>query len=174
MFRLSWAVALAFTVALLFGILIVTRDLSMTNDIFKDGVVQAKTVDKTTDDALAGAKELPPANDSINQGLPHVVGVLDSLTRANLTLGDLGAQLQELGSALESADAPLVSIIASGTSATEESNAAAVAAASIVHTLVDADANVQTLAPMLDKTLALGQLIDSKLRVALLLPVIGN
>jgi hypothetical protein len=51
MFRLSWAIALGFTIAMLVGILIVTRDLSVSNDIFKDGVAQARIVDQTTDKA---------------------------------------------------------------------------------------------------------------------------
>ncbi len=174
MFRLSWAIALAFTIALLCGILIVTRDLSITNDTFKDGVAQAKIVDSTTNDALAGAKELPPANESINQGLPEVVGVLDSLTRADHTLGELGTQLQALGDALQSADAPLGGIIDAGASATDQANAAAVPAEQIAHTLADADAKVRALAPLLDQSLALGQAIDQKLRIALILPVIGN
>ncbi|EKT77774.1 hypothetical protein WSS_A35908 [Rhodococcus opacus M213] len=174
MFRLSWAIALASTIALLCGILIVTRDLSITNDIFKDGVMQAKTVDKTTNDALSGAKELPPANAAINQGLPEVIGVLDSLTRADQTLGDLGTQLQALGDALKSADAPLGGIIDAGQSATDQANAAAVPAEQIVHTLADADAKVQTLAPLLDQSLSLGQTIDSKLRISLLFPIVGE
>ncbi|MFC0454070.1 hypothetical protein [Rhodococcus jostii] len=174
MFRLSWAIALAFTIALLCGILIVTRDLSITNDIFKDGVNQAKIVDKTTNDALSGAKELPPANAAINQGLPEVVGVLNSLTRADQTLGDLGTQLQALGDALKSADAPLGGIIDAGAAATDQANAAAVPAEQIVYTLADADAKVQALAPLLDQSLALGQTIDEKLRIALILPVVGN
>ncbi|MDV7348110.1 hypothetical protein R4255_32375 [Rhodococcus oxybenzonivorans] len=174
MFRLSWAIAAAFTIALLCGILIVTRDLAITNDIFKDGVVQAQTVDKTTNEALTGAKELPPANAAINQGLPEVVGVLDSLTRADQTLGELGTQLASLGDALKSADAPLVGIIDAGSAATDQVNAAAVPAEQIVHTLADADTKVQTLSPLLDQSLALGQEIDSKLRIALILPVIGE
>lgn len=174
MFRLSWAIAAAFTIALLCGILIVTRDLAITNDIFKDGVVQAQTVDKTTNEALTGAKELPPANAAINQGLPEVVGVLDSLTRADQTLGELGTQLASLGDALKSAEAPLVGIIDAGSAATDQVNAAAVPAEQIVHTLADADTKVQTLSPLLDQSLALGQEIDSKLRIALILPVIGE
>ncbi|MFE7420112.1 hypothetical protein [Rhodococcus sp. NPDC057529] len=174
MFRLSWAIAAAFTIALLCGILIVTRDLAITNDIFKDGVAQAQTVDKTTNDALAGAQELPPANAAINQGLPEVVGVLDSLTRADHTLGDLGTQLQALGDALTAADAPLGGIIDAGAAATDQANAAAVPAEQIVQTLADADGKVQTLGPLLDQSLALGQEIDSKLRIALILPVIGE
>lgn len=174
MFRLSWALTAAFTIALLCGILIVTRDLAITNDIFKDGVVQAKMVDKTTNEALTGAKELPPANAAVNQGLPEVVGVLDSLTRADHALGELGTHLQALGDALESADAPLAGIIDAGAAATQQANAAAVPAEQIVHTLTNADAKVQALAPLLDQSLALGQEIDSKLRIALLLPVIGE
>ncbi len=66
MFRLSWAIALGFTIAMLTGILIVTRDLSISNDIFKDGVAQARMVNNTTDEALDGAAQLPPANEAIH------------------------------------------------------------------------------------------------------------
>ena len=174
MFRLSWAIALSFTLALLVGILILTRDLSITNDIFKDGVAQAKTVDHTTDRALTGADELPPANQAINDGMPQVVGVIDSLTRADHTLGTLGDHLQALGQALRAADAPLVGIIDAGNAATDQANAAAVPAANIVDTLADANSKAQSLAPLLDQTLALSNTIDSKLRIALILPKIGK
>ena len=100
--------------------------------------------------------------------------MLDSLTRADHTLGDLGIQLQALGDALKSADAPLGGIIDAGASATDRANAAAVPAEQIVHTLADADAKVQALAPLLDQSLAVGQTTDQKLRIALILPVIGN
>lgn len=174
MFRLSWAIALSFTIALLAGILILTRDLAITNDLFKDGVVQAETVDHTTDVALIATGELPPANDAINKGLPEVVGVIDSLTRADHTLGTLGDQLQALGQALVAADAPLVGIIGAGNTATDQANAAAVPAETITHTLAEANAKVATLAPLLDETLVLSETIDSKLRIALVLPKIGN
>lgn len=174
MFRISWAITLAFTIALLTGILIVTRDLGISNDIFKEGVVEAQTVDGTTDEALAGAAELTPANAAIDQGLPQVVGVLDSLVRANETLGSLGSNLDELGTALQAADAPLVGIIAAGDKATEQANAAAGPAGQIVDTLGAANTRVANLGPLLDESLALSKEIDSKLRIALLLPKIGE
>ena len=174
MLRISWAVTVGFTLAALTGILIVTRDLATSNDIFKDGVVQAQTVDVTTDEALAGAAELSPANDAIDRGLPEVVGVLDQLVRANDTLGILGGHLGELGTALSSADAPLAGIIEAGQAATDHANAAAAPAANIVDTLNSANAKVNTLAPLLDSTLALSREVDSKLRIALLLPLIGE
>jgi len=174
MFRLSWAIALSFTIAVLAGILIVTRDLSISNDIFKDGVAQAKIVDGTTDQALDGAQQLPPADQALHEGLPQVVGVLDSLARADQTLGSLGDHLQSLGDALKSADAPLGGIIEAGQSATDQANAAAAPAADIVNTLSAADTKVQALGPLLDQSLALSQTIDSKLRIALPLPKVGN
>lgn len=174
MLRISWAITLGFTIALLTGILIVTRDLGISNDIFKDGVVQAQTVDSTTDQALEGAQQLVPANEAIDQGLPQVVGVLDSLVRANETLGSLGTHLTDLGTALQAADAPLVGIIDAGQEATIQANAAAVPAGQIVDTLGAANAKVANLGPMLDQSLALSKEIDSKLRIALLLPKIGE
>ncbi|AII11441.1 MULTISPECIES: hypothetical protein [Rhodococcus] len=174
MLRLSWAIALSFTIAVLAGILIVTRDLSISNDIFKDGVAQAEIVDDTTDQALDGAQQLPPADQALHAGLPQVVGVLDSLSRADHTLGTLGDHLHSLGDSLKSADAPLGGIIEAGQSATDQANAAAAPAAEIVKTLSVADAKVQDLGPLLDQSLALSQTIDSKLRIALVLPKIGN
>lgn len=174
MLRVSWAITLAFTIALLTGILIVTRDLGISNDIFKNGVVQAQTVDATTDDALAGAGELVPANAAIDEGLPQVVGVLDSLVRANETLGSLGTNLDQLGTALQAADAPLVGIIEAGDEATVQADAATVPAANIVDTLDAANEKVAAMGPMLDESLALSKEIDSKLRIALLLPKIGE
>ncbi|QXC46335.1 hypothetical protein [Rhodococcus qingshengii] len=174
MFRLSWAIALGFTIAMLTGILIVTRDLNISNDIFKDGVAQARIVNNTTDEALDGAAQLPPANEAIHHGMPQVVGVIDSLTRADTTLGSLGDQLAALSIALQSADAPLQGIVKAGQSATEQANAAADPAESVAATLVAADAKARALGPLLDQTLALSQTIDSKLRISLLLPVIGN
>ncbi len=147
MFRLSWAIALGFTIAMLTGILIVTRDLSISNDIFKDGVAQARMVNNTTDEALDGAAQLPPANEAIHHGMPQVVGVIDSLTRADTTLGSLGDQLAALSIALQSADAPLQGIVAAGQSATEQANAAADPAESVAATLVAADAKRVPLDP---------------------------
>ncbi|MFI5782879.1 hypothetical protein [Nocardia sp. NPDC051570] len=173
MLRLSWALALSFTISALAGILILTRDLSVTNDIFKDGVSQAITVDHTTDDALEGVTHLGPADAAVNQGMPQVVGVIDSLSRADHTLGDLGDQLQALAAALSSADAPLADILGAGGSATGQADAAAGQAAQIANTLAQADSRAQQLGRLLDQTSTLGKTIDSKLRVALLLPTAG-
>ncbi|MGW5518137.1 hypothetical protein [Nocardia africana] len=172
MFRLSWAITLSFTIALLTGFLILTRDLSITNDIFKDGVAQAETVDHTTDTALAAAGQLPPADQAINQSMPQVVGVIDSLTRADQTLGTLGDQLHVLGQALTAADPPLVGIIGAGNAATDQANAAAAPAAEIVQTLGAADTKAQSLGLLLDRSLELSHTIDTKLRIALILPKI--
>lgn len=174
MFRLSWAFALSFTIAALAGILILTRDLGISNDLFTDGVAQAKIVNQTTDKALAGVDQLGPADNAVNQSMPEVVGVIDSLTRADGTLGTLGNQLQALGDALRSADAPLVGIIHAGGNATVQANAAAAPAAQIVGTLNDANGKAQQLGQLLDHTQTLSDTIDSKLRIALLFPKVGG
>lgn len=174
MFRLSWAITTACTLAVLTGILIVTRDLNESNEIFKDGVLQAQTVDNTTDRALHGAAQLPPANDAIHLSTPQVLGVIDSLVSADATLGSLAEHLSGLSEALRSADAPLQGIIAAGSAATDQATAAAVPAGVIADTLVEADAKARALGPLLDRTIALSNTIDSKLRIALLLPVVGN
>lgn len=43
-----------------------------------------------------------------------------------------------------------------------------------MNTLSAADTKVQALGPLLDQSLALSQTIDSKLRIALPLPKVGN
>ncbi|MCQ4118316.1 hypothetical protein [Rhodococcus tibetensis] len=173
-FRLSWAITLAFTIAVLSGLLILTRDLGVTNDTLNDVVVQVNTLDKTTDEALDGAHQLPPAAEAARQGLPEVIGVIDSLTRANQVLGTLGDQLDTLGATLTEADAPLAGTISAGQGAGEQAGAAVVPLGGIAATLGDANVNAQALGQKLDETLTLSQTIDQKLRIALLLPKIGN
>nr|WP_271208851.1 hypothetical protein [Rhodococcus wratislaviensis] len=173
-FRLSWAITLAFTIAVLTGLLILTRDLSITDDTFEDGVLQAQELNQTTDEALDGAHQLPPVTEAAQQGLPEVIGVIDSLTRANQVLATLGDQLDTLGATLTEADAPLAGTISAGRGAGEQAGAAVVPLAGIAATLDDANVNAQTLGQKLDETHTLSQTIDQKLRVALLLPKIGN
>ena len=170
MYRFSWAVALTFTITTLTGILIVTRDLAVTNDVFKDGVVQAEQVDTTTNTALHAATELKPANRAIQGGLPEVVDVLGSLSKAETTLGRLADQLNTLGQTLASADKPLVSIIGSGKEAAHQANAAVAPARSIVATLRNAQRRVRALGPLLDTTITLSRNIESKLHILLFLP----
>lgn len=170
MFRLSWAIALTFSLAMLTGILIVTRDLSVTNDIFKDGVAQAEKVNSTTDKAVNATGQLPPADQAIRQGLPQVVGVLGSLSKAETTLGSLGSQLSQLGSVLRGADPPLVGIISAANNSTIQAEAAAKPVAAINVLLGQADQKVRHLGPLLDQTITRASNIDSKLRILLLLP----
>ncbi|MCQ4079109.1 hypothetical protein NGB36_00370 [Streptomyces sp. RB6PN25] len=174
MFRLSWAITLIFSLGMLTGILVVTRDLAETNAIFKDGVVQAEKVNSTTDTALGATGQLPPADKAIGQGLPQVVDVLGSLSKAQTTLGTLGNQLGNLGTVLTRADPPLVGIIGAAQQSTNQANAAAAPAASIVRLLAQADQRVQALAPLLDQTAARARNINSKLHVLMLLPGSGG
>lgn len=169
-----WALVVGLVLATLVGILIVTRDLQISHDIFADGVVQAKKVDHTTDRALDGAAQLPPADTAINQGLPEVFGVIDSLGGANRTLLTLSDQLSTLGRVLDSADPSLVGIIGSAEGATSSANAAAVPAAGVVTTLSSANDKVAQLGTLLDRTQELSNIIDSKLRIALLLPKVPH
>ena len=174
MFRISWGIALSATIVLLVGVLILTRDLNTTSHIFRDGVAQARIVDETTDEALDGAAELPPANTAIDSSEPEVVAILDSLTTAEATLGTLAGQLSSLGTALTDARPPLVGIVDAGRSATDQAAAAALPAANIASTLTGANDKARRLGPLLDQTAELGATIDSKLRIALLLPVVGE
>lgn len=173
-FRLSWAITLAFTIAILSGLLIATRDLGITSDTFKNGVEQARTLDETTDKALDGVHHLPAATDSAHQALPEVVGIIDSLTRADQTLGILADQLTILGATLTSADAPLAGTIAAGQEASGQAGSAVGPLHAVTATLNDANVNAQTLGQKLDQTQTLSQTIDQKLRITLLLPKIGD
>lgn len=174
MFRLSWAIALIFSLAMLVGILVVTRDLAVTNDIFKDGVAQAQKVNSTTNKAVDATGELPPADLAIRQGLPQVVGVLGSLSRADTTLGTLGGQLSQLGATLRSADPPLVGIISAVSQSTNQVAAVTRPATNINALLGQADQKVRTLGPMLDTTISEARDINSKLNILLLLPSTGG
>lgn len=169
---IAWALAIALTLATLVGILILTRDLSSTNEIFKDGVQQANNIENTTGQAIDGADQLPPADDAINGGVPQVLGIVDSLGNANHTLSSLSDELHELGQVLDTADPSLVSIIESAHEATSEANATTGSATHLNNTLEGANNKVETLGTLLDRTQALSTTIDSKLRIALLLPKI--
>ncbi|HSV64512.1 MAG TPA: hypothetical protein VLJ59_01220 [Mycobacteriales bacterium] len=172
MFRISWGIALVFSLATLVGILVVTRDLSTTDAVFKDGVNQALKVDTTSASAVEATKHLPSADKAIDQSFPQVVGVLGSLSSAQNTLGTLADQLTTLGSALASADAPLAGIIGSTQQASASASAAARPAASIVGILSRANQKVLRLGPLLDQTNARAANIESKLRILLLLPAL--
>ncbi|ROZ88050.1 hypothetical protein EEB19_22620 [Gordonia sp. OPL2] len=167
---LTWAIAIALTLATLVGILILTRDLNTSSEIFTDGVAQANKVNHTTDKANDGSAQLPPANQAINGGLPQVFGVIDSLNQANSTLATLATDLQSLGSALDTADPSLVRIINSAKGATGSAADATGSVNQINGTLGTANQNIRTLGALLDRTQQLSTIIDSKLRIALLLP----
>lgn len=169
--RLAWAVTLAATIASIVGILILTSDQALSAANFRAGVEQAHILDHTTDTALAAALELPAADGALRDSLPHVVRTTDSLIRARTTLGTLGDQLVTLAAVLDSADAPLDSIV----TRTRDTNAAAAGAQPpvdhIVATLGRANDHVHDLGPKLDESLARARTIESKLRVLLLVPI---
>lgn len=170
MFRTSWAIAAVFSLPMLTGILVVTRDLSVTNDLFKDGVAQAEQVAATTGKALGAADQLPSADRAIGQSLPEVVDVLGSLGKAQTTLDTLGTQLDDLGKVLVGADPPLVSIIQAAKGSTEQAGAAAQPAAGITGLLEDSDEKVSVLGERLDESIVRARNIESKLRLLLLVP----
>jgi hypothetical protein len=169
MYRISWAIAALFTVATLYGVLIVNRDLRISDKTLKDGVAQAAQIDTTSATAVSATRPLPAADRAINQGLPPVVGVLGSLSKAQNTLGALGDQLGQLGGVLASADAPLANIIAAARGATGQANGAVYPAAGVVSSLNRVNGKLQALAPLLDQTTAQTHDIDSRLRILLLL-----
>ncbi|MEB3371353.1 hypothetical protein [Saccharopolyspora mangrovi] len=166
--------AAIFSLPMLTGILVVTRDLAVTNDIFKDGVGQAEEVVATTGKALGAADQLPSADAATGQSLPEVVGALNSLSKAQTTLGALGGQLDTLGTVLTRADSHLVSIVEATRTSTEQAGAAAKPLEGIVGPLADSDEKVRCLAGMLDETSARAQRIESKLRILLVLPELSR
>jgi hypothetical protein len=170
MLRLSWGICLVASLAMLVGILVVTRDLAVTNSTFKDGVVQAKKVNSTTDTALGAGLELPPAQQAVLDGMPEVGGVISSLGNANSTLTSLSTQLDGLGSTLASADKPLVDIIGAASSSTGIAADATTPAREIVGKLSAADQRIKQLDPMLDETLERSMRIERKLRILRALP----
>jgi hypothetical protein len=172
MYRISWAIAVLFTVATLYGVLIVNRDLRLSDKMLKDGVAQAAQIDRTSATAVNATQPLPAADRAINRGLPPVVGVLGSLGKAQNTLGALGDQLGQLGRVLASADTPLANIIASARGATSQANGAVYPAAGIVGLLDRVNGKLRALAPLLDQTTAQAHDIDSRLRILLLLPAL--
>lgn len=170
MFRFAWAVTLVCTLVTLTGILIVTRDLAITNDIFKDGVVQAEKVSDTTDTALKAAKELPAADAALVNSMPEVGGVMVSLGTAEGTLARLSGRLLTLAQTLRAADKPLAGILVAGRKATERANGAAEPAAHIVRTLAGTRGTIRSIGSALDNTIALAREIESKLHILLVLP----
>ncbi|WP_182378922.1 hypothetical protein [Nocardioides sp. WS12] len=174
MFRFSWALALACSLVMLTGILIVTRDLAITNDIFKDGVVQAEKVNDTTDDALSAAEELPGADDALIDSMPEVTGVMGSLSNAEVTLATLADRLATLGITLQSADGPLVGIIEAGKTATHRANRAAIPVRTITGTLAGTRKTISSIGSELDRTIRLARTIESKLHLLLLLPTLPS
>ncbi|WP_225536128.1 hypothetical protein [Tsukamurella tyrosinosolvens] len=161
------------TVALLVGLLVLTRDLAISSDTFKDGVTQAAKVNRTTDRALDGADQLAPANNATKAGLPEVSAIVGSLSQANTTLLELGSKLEQLGGALAGASASLDNINTSAFGASAKARDAGSAAGSIAGRLTGINNDAKQLSGLLDQTAALSHTIDTKLRVALLLPTTG-
>lgn len=172
--RTSWTVALAVTLATLMGILVLTRDLSISDSLFKDGVSQAETVNATTDEALAGVAELPAGDFALRQSLPEVAGVATSLTTATTTLDDLGYKLNLLSEALTGANTSLEDIVTSGRGAVSEADQAAGPTGSIANRLNGINAQTKELSAQLDDTASLSHTVDTKLRIALLIPALPN
>ncbi|WCT06040.1 hypothetical protein [Rhodococcus qingshengii] len=160
----------AVVVIALTGLLILTRDLSISNDTFKGGVAEAETVDNTTDDALDGADQLQAADVAAQAGIPEVAGVAASLITANGTLAELGEKLEQLSAALTGADQSLTSIVTTGGAATDEVTEARSSASSIAQRLSGINGQADEIGSLLDTTFTLSQEIDAKLRIALLIP----
>lgn len=170
MIRLPWAFTLALTLVALIGILIVTHDLGTTRNTFARGVDEARTIEQTTDKALDGAAALPPSIESVSQGVPHISEVSRSMIRANHSLGTMAESLSDLALALESADQPLQGIVAAAGDARTGAASAIPPVETITSQLASITQKTQTLNTQLQQTEALGSTIDSKLRIALLIP----
>lgn len=174
MLRLSWAIALIATLGTLTGILIVTRDLAVTNDIFKEGVVEAKKVNSTTDTALEAGTELPAAQSALQEGLPHVDGTLQALERAETTLASHAVELENLANVLGEAEAPLDGIIRSVDDATGAAVEATAPARNVTDTLTAANTRIRELDGMLHETLRRSERIADRMRALQRIPTVED
>ncbi|HEY9415488.1 MAG TPA: hypothetical protein VIQ30_12065 [Pseudonocardia sp.] len=168
--RVTWAVALAFTIASLTGILVLTSDLARTDAVLRDALGEILRIASTTGRGMAANQALPPTNDTLVQSLPEVVSTVRSLGRARTTLGTLGTQLGSLATVLGSADPPLARIVDSARDATDAARETKMPAAHIARTLRTADNRARSLGPELDEALSRSRSIESRLRILGLLP----
>lgn len=170
MFRLSWLIATVGTLFALTAILVLTRDLAVTNDLFKTGVAEVSDVNGVTDEALGASGELPGAHDAVVRGLPEVTGVVASLARADSTLFVLATDLRALGAALERTNKPLPAILKTIDRASGVTDGAARPARKIADRVADIERSVKSISSKLGLTEAAASRIEAKLRVLLLLP----
>lgn len=170
MIRTVWAFALALVLVSLTGILIVTDDLSTTRDTFVEGVGEARALERTTDEANDGADQLEPGIASIAQGVPHVAKISGAMVEANRSLEAMARSLAELAGVLGSTDEPLRDVGSLATTARQGTSAAKAPIVEITQTLNSINQKSRTLGEQLDRTAVLAYTIDSKLRIALLIP----
>jgi hypothetical protein len=166
----TWAVALAFSIASLTAILVLTSDLARTDAVLRDALGEVVRIATTTGRGKTANLALPPTNDALAQSLPDVVSTAGSLARARTTLGTLGDRIDSLAAALDSADQPLARIIDSAGGAADAARAAEAPAAHIARTLDRADDRVRGLGPRLDDALYRSRNIEARLRILRLLP----
>ncbi|HTK65725.1 MAG TPA: hypothetical protein VL595_25305 [Pseudonocardia sp.] len=168
--RVTWAIALSFSMASLTGILILTADLARTDAALQDALAEIVRIASTTDRGKTANLALPPTNDALVQSLPEVASTADSLVRARATLATLGTRLDSLAAVLEDADQPLARIVDSAQDAVDSARAADAPAAHIARTLRTADDRARRLGPSLDEVLSRSRSIEARLRILRLLP----
>jgi len=149
----------------LVAVLVTTRDLNHTNDIFTDGVVQAEKVNATTDIALTAGNELPTADATFQISLPQTLSVIAQLQNAEATLDGLAVQLTKGAQVLTSADAPLATIIGEVVASNSALSAVLGPFGNINNLLQGALNQVNHISGQLDSTLALSKEIESKLHI---------
>lgn len=166
MLRTSFAVAIAMVLGVVVAVLVTTRDLNTTNNIFTDGVIQAQKVNATTDIALTAGNELVPAQETFGISIPQTLSVIAELKKAQATLDGLGTQLTRAAAVLISAQAPLIFII--GEVITSFTNAEAVGPpfSNINNLLEQGNGQVGVISNQLTETTRLAREIESKLRAA--------
>lgn len=168
--RLTWAVALGFSIASLTGILVLTSDLARTDAVLRNALAEVVKISSTTTRGKNANLALPPTDAALTASLPEVVSTAGSLGRARTTLATLGTRLDALAAVLGRADQPLTRIVDSARGAADAARAADAPAAHIARTLRTADDRTRSLKPELDEALYRSRSIEARLRILRLLP----
>ena len=170
MFRVSWLITTTLTLFSLTAILVLTRDLAVTNDTFKAGVAEVSEVNGVTDSALEASAELPAADEAIINGLPEVAEVSTSLARTDGTLHTLSTRLDSLGVALDNTNEPLPDILHGLDESTGSTEDAIGPAARIADRVAGIEQLVRQISTKLGISYTSAKRIEAKLRVLLLVP----
>jgi len=167
---ITWAVALALSIASLAGILVLSSDLAATDAVLTEAVGQIRKIADGTHRGVTANEALPPTNAAVLESMPAVLATVSSLQSANDTLTTLGNQIQTLADVLARAADPVRRTVDIAGEANHTVRLAQRPTGRIVDTLGSVDHRVANLGPLLDQTLNTSRSIESKLRILLVLP----